>query len=183
MILNLNLILVYLLIWLLSQEIVSFESETLIFICLCTFIIIIYYQLSITLDQILKNKINKLQEEFIILLTLKVKLQKKILIFINSFINSINFFILILDQFQISKIKLFFKIINFQYLYYFNFIQLSLNYFYFKFLNLKSNLKFKEILDLITSDYKPLLYVINVFKLSYHNLLKNKHIEQNYEKY
>jgi hypothetical protein len=156
------------------QEMVSFESETLIFICLCTFIIITYYQLSGTLDQILKNKITELKEEFIILLALKIKLQNKILIFLNSFISPINFFILILDQLQINKIKLFSKIINFQYLYYFNFIQLGINYFYFKFLNLKSNLKFKEILDLITSHYRPYQFMRRSFNLLYCMLIDSK---------
>ena len=75
----------YFLILLVSKEIFSYDSERIVILCILTFIITAYFQVREGLYETFQARTAKIQEEFVILLTLKAKLEKNLADFWDSF--------------------------------------------------------------------------------------------------
>jgi hypothetical protein len=75
---NFNIPVVYFLILLISKEIFSYDSEKIVILCILTFIITAYYQVREGLYETFQARTAKLEEEFVVLLTLKAKLEKNL---------------------------------------------------------------------------------------------------------
>jgi hypothetical protein len=72
---------VYILIFLVSKEVFSYESEKVVVLCLLTFFVTSYYYLRTILHENFLSTSEKLVEEIDQLLTLRAELEKKIKIF------------------------------------------------------------------------------------------------------
>ena len=96
MIKQFNLPIIYFLILLISKEIFSYDSEKIVILCILTFIITAYYQAREGLYETFKARTSKLEEEFLVLLTLKNKLETAVESFWQSFISLENQLIQIL---------------------------------------------------------------------------------------
>lgn len=83
---NFNIPVVYFLILLISKEIFSYDSEKIVILCILTFIITAYYQVREGLYETFQARTAKLEEEFVVLLTLKAKLEKNLQNFWESFV-------------------------------------------------------------------------------------------------
>ena len=96
MIKQFNLPIIYFLILLISKEIFSYDSEKIVILCILTFIITAYYQAREGLYETFQARTSKLEEEFVVLLTLKNKLENAVESFWQSFISLENQLIQIL---------------------------------------------------------------------------------------
>lgn len=65
---------IYLLIWLVSKEVFSYDGERIVIFCILTFIIGTYYFSKSGIESILKNYITKLTEQFSIIIKLESEL-------------------------------------------------------------------------------------------------------------
>ncbi len=83
---NFNIPIVYFLILLISKEIFSYDSEKIVILCILTFIITAYYQVREGLAETFQARTARLEEEFVVLLTLKAKLEKNLENFWQAFI-------------------------------------------------------------------------------------------------
>ena len=77
---------IYFLILLISKEIFSYDSEKIVILCILTFIITAYYQVREGLYETFQARTAKLEEEFVVLLTLKAKLERNLHNFWESFV-------------------------------------------------------------------------------------------------
>lgn len=77
---------VYILIFLVSKEVFSYESEKVVVLCLLTFFVTSYYYLRTILHENFVSTSEKLEEEIDQLLTLRAELEKKIKIFWRAYI-------------------------------------------------------------------------------------------------
>lgn len=69
----------FILTFLISKEIFSYDSEKIVILCILSFIIIMYFSFKDTLYSSFIARSEKLQEEYIDLINLNQKLQKRIL--------------------------------------------------------------------------------------------------------
>ena len=65
---------IYLLIWLISKEIFSYDGERIVIFCILTFIIGTYYFSKSSIENILNNHIIKLTEQFSVIIKLESEL-------------------------------------------------------------------------------------------------------------
>ena len=69
---------VFLLLALISKEVFSYDGERVVILCILTFILTAYFQLREGMSQMFILRTQKLEEEFITLFNLKIKLRKAI---------------------------------------------------------------------------------------------------------
>ncbi len=140
---NFNLSIIYLLIWLISKEIFSYDGERIVIFCILTFVIGTYYFSKISIENILNNYVTKLTEQF----TVIIKLESELLINLK----------LLLHNYLILKFK-FIKVSTW--------INLILNNVFLKIFKTKNNfissLIKDQLIDLIKLNIKLNLININV---------------------
>ena len=73
-----NIPIVFFLILLISKEIFSYDGERVVILCILTFVLTAYFQLREGISQMFELRTQKIEEEFITLLDLKIKLEKAI---------------------------------------------------------------------------------------------------------
>ena len=67
---------VFILFFIASKELFSYDGERVVIFCILTFVILAYYQLRSGLNLMLKLRTAKIQEEFASVVNLKIKLEK-----------------------------------------------------------------------------------------------------------
>ena len=75
---NFNLPIIYFLIFLISKEVFSYDSEKVVILCILSFLITAYYQVRVGVYEMFQARTARLEEEFVILLNLKSKLEAEI---------------------------------------------------------------------------------------------------------
>lgn len=73
-----NLPIIYFLIFLISKEIFSYDSEKVVILCILSFMITAYYQVRVSVYEMFQARTARLEEEFVTLLNLKSKLETEI---------------------------------------------------------------------------------------------------------
>lgn len=69
---------VFFLILLISKEIFSYDGERVVILCILTFVLTAYFQLREGISQMFELRTQKIEEEFVTLLQLKIKLEESI---------------------------------------------------------------------------------------------------------
>ena len=82
-----NIPLLFILMLLISKEVFSYESEKVVILCILTFAITAYYNARTAVYESFLSISEKIEEEFKILLDLRIKLQKNIKNFWEMFLN------------------------------------------------------------------------------------------------
>lgn len=67
---------VFILFFIVSKELFSYDGERVVIFCILTFVILAYYQLRSGLNLMLELRTAKIQEEFASVVNLKIKLEK-----------------------------------------------------------------------------------------------------------
>lgn len=80
-----NIPIVFFLILLISKEVFSYDGEKVVILCILTFILTAYFQLREGLSEMFELRTAKIEEEFLTLLNLKIKLEKTIKSFWSNF--------------------------------------------------------------------------------------------------
>jgi len=138
---NFNIPVVYFLLLLISKEIFSYDSEKIVILCILTFIITAYYQVREGLYETFQSRTAKLEEEFVVLLTLKAKLEKNLQSFWDAFITLENQLIEILVWVKSNIKKFIIKANKNRTLFNFHIVKDQLNLLYRENLLVNYNLK------------------------------------------
>jgi hypothetical protein len=164
---NFNIPVIYILVWLISKEVFSYDGERIVIFCILTFIIGTYYFSKASIEKILNANIIKLTEQFSII----IKLESELLLNLKSLLH--------------KYLSLEFKLIQI-----FNWINIILKNIFVKIFKNKFNFVFNlikdQLIDLIKLNIKLNLININIqlnqvtdkFYLIFINKLKSvlKHI-------
>ncbi len=138
-----NIPIIYLLIWLISKEIFSYDGERIVIFCILTFVIGVYYLSKHSIESILNNHVVKLTEQFSTI----IKLESELLLNLKLLLR--NYLILELKLIKIS-----------------NWINIILNNIFIKIFKSKFNfisiLIKDQLIDLIKLNIKLNLIKLNV---------------------
>lgn len=78
---NFSIPITFILIFLISKEVFSYDSEKIVILCILSFILIVYFNFKDILYQVFISKSSKLREEFKELLSLRRKFEREIIDF------------------------------------------------------------------------------------------------------
>lgn len=78
---NFNIPITFILIFLISKEVFSYDSEKIVILCILSFILIVYFNFKTILYETFIAKSEKLKEEFNELLSLRRKFEREIIDF------------------------------------------------------------------------------------------------------
>ena len=82
---NFKISILFILIFLISKEVFSYDSEKIVILCILSFLIIVYFNFKDALYQSFISKSTKLTEEYNDLINLKLKLEEEIREFLNIY--------------------------------------------------------------------------------------------------